>query len=98
MAAKRGRAAAPAAAPSIPSEAPHWQVAYLAEPGQVFTETDIRGVETTVRADARGVVIPRSFAENALVDRLPLAPAELLAAPAPSEPTEDAGGDAAQED
>lgn len=96
-------AAAPAAAVPTPSpDAPHWQVPRLADPGQVFTHTDGLGTTVTVTADARGVIVPASIAENALVDRLPVAPADLLAAPipdaAPTEPTEDAGARAAQED
>ena len=101
--ARRQAAAAPvAAAPTLPSDAPHWQVPRLAEPGQVFTETDIRGVTTRVVADGRGVVLPRSTAELALVDRLPVAPADILAAPIPdappTEPTDDADDDAGEED
>lgn len=88
-----------AAAPLIPADAPHWQVAFKALPGQVFTETNIRGVTTTVTADARGVVIPESIDQLRLVDRLPLASPELLAAPIPdADPTDDAGDDAEQED
>lgn len=91
-----------AAAPTLSHDAPHWQVPRLAEPGQVFTETDARGQTVRVAADARGVIVPASVAENALVDRLPVAPADLLAAPlpdaAPTEPTDDAGDDAEQED
>jgi hypothetical protein len=104
MARRKAAVADAAAAPlsSVPADAPHWQVARLAEPGQVFTETDIRRNTVTVVADARGVVIPRSVAENALIDRLPVAPADILAAPIPdappTEPTDDAGDDAAQED
>lgn len=91
-----------AAAPTIPVDAPHWQVAFRAEPGQVFTATTIRGVTTTVTADARGVVTPQSVDQLRLVDRLPLASPDLLAAPVPdalpTEPTDDAGDDAEQED
>lgn len=91
-----------AAAPALPPDAPHWQVPRLAEPGQVFTETDALGRTVTLAADARGVVTPRSAAENALVDRLPVAAADILAAPIPdappTEPTDDAGDDAEQED
>lgn len=101
--ARRKAAAAPvAAAPILSPDAPHWQVPRLAEPGQVFSETDARGQTVTVTADARGVVIPASVAQNALIDRLPVAHADLLAAPlpdaAPTEPTDDAGDDAEQED
>lgn len=101
--ARKAATASAVAAPSLPADAPHWQVARLAEPGQVFTETDIRRSTTTVVADARGVVIPRSAAENALIDHLPVAPADILAAPIPDaeptpEPTDDAGDDAEQED
>ena len=101
--ARRQAAAAPvAAAPTLPSDAPHWQVPRLAEPGQVFTETDALGRTVTLAADTRGVVTPRSAAENALVDRLPVAPADILAASVPdappTEPTDDAGDDAEQED
>lgn len=103
--ARRNAAAARTAAaplPSVPTDAPHWQVARVAEPFQVFTETRIRGEAVTVTADGRGVVIPRNLEENALVDRLPVASPELLSAPipdaAPTEPTDDAGDDAEQED
>jgi len=104
MARKPKAAAAPAsvAAAASPAEAPHWQVARLAEPGQVFTETDLLRNTTTVVADARGVITPRSIAENALIDRLPVAPPDILAAPVPdappTEPIDDAGVDAEQED
>lgn len=107
MARRKAAVADAAAAPlsSIPADAPHWQVARLAEPGQEFTHTPLRGAAVTVAADARGVVIPRSVEENALVDRLPVAPPELLAAPLAAlepeptpEPTDDAGADAVQED
>lgn len=113
MARKPKAAAAPAAAaPTLSPAAPHWQVARLAEPGQVFEDTDSRGVRTVVTADSRGIVVPRSTSENALVDRLPVASPELLASeptadPAPipdasptepTEPTDDAGADAEQED
>lgn len=95
----------PAAAPALPPDAPHWQVPRLAEPGQVFTETDGLGRTVTVVADGRGVIVPASVAENALVDHLPVAPADILAAPIPDapptdpiEPTDDAGDDADEED
>lgn len=101
---RKPAAATPAAVP-LPSpagDAPHWQVARLAEPGQVFTAADARGVETRVVADARGVVFPRSIDELRLVDRLPVATAERLEAPVQDamspEPTDDAGDDAEQED
>lgn len=109
---RKPAAATPAAAP-IPapsSDAPHWQVARLAAPGQVFTATDTRGAETRVVADSRGVVFPRSIEELRLVDSLPVAPAAVLAAPAqdvgddagdevpPTEPSDDAGDETGEED
>ena len=48
------------------------------------------------------MLVPASVAENALVARLPVAPADILAAPVPdappTEPTDDAGDDADEED
>lgn len=105
MARSRKPAAAPVAAVPTPSpDAPHWQLARIAEPGQVFEVTDTRGATTRVVADAAGVVLPRSVAENALVDHLPPATPEQMASAAAAEaeptpePTEDAGADAVQED
>jgi hypothetical protein len=106
MARKKAAAAPAAAVPSPTPDAPHWQIARVAQPGQVFEAepTALRGARTRVVADAHGIVLPRSVAENALVDHLPPASPEQLAAaaaeaPAPTpEPTEDAGGDAEQED
>lgn len=108
MARKKVAAVPAAATPSPTPDAPHWQIARIAEPGQVFESTDSRGTRTSVTADAHGIVLPRSVAENALVDHLPPASPDQLAAaaadaPAPEaeptpEPTEDAGDDAAQED
>jgi hypothetical protein len=104
--AARKAAAAPAAAPPLSptteAPAPHWQVARLAEPGQVFTEKNARGDTVTVVADARGVVIPATVEQNALVDRLPVASPQILAAPIPdahpTEPTDDAGDEPGEED
>lgn len=103
--ARRKAAVVEAAAAPLPSaDAPHWLVARVAEPYQVFTEARIRAAAVTVTADGRGVVIPRSVEENALIDRLPVASPELLAAPIPdaddtTEPaTDDAGADADVED
>lgn len=113
MGRNRSGVAARTAAPPIPSpaaDAPAWQVARLATPGEVFTTTSIRGVVTTVTADSLGVVFPRSIEELRLVEHLPVAtPERIAAAPAaaptdqapaasPTEPTDDAGDDADEED
>ena len=108
MARKKVAAVPAAAAPSPTPDVPHWQLARLAEPGQVFESTDIRGTRTRVVADAHGIVFPRSVAENALVDHLPPASPDQLAAaaadaPAPEaeptpEPTDDAGETPGEED
>jgi hypothetical protein len=102
---RRKAAAADAAVaplPSVPADAPHWQVARVAEPYQVFTQTSIRGATVTATADGRGVVIARSVEENALIDRLPVASPQILATPIPdthpTEPIDDAGDEPGEED
>lgn len=93
----RPRTTQGAAAASAPWTPPfHAAVPRQAQPGQVLSLTDARGVTRSITADADGVIWPTSPADVELADqhRLPA----LLTWGQPQTDPIDGGGDAAEED
>lgn len=89
------RGAAAASAPWTPPF--HAAVPRQAQPGQVLSVTDARGVTRSITADADGVIWPASPADVELADAHRLPALTTWGQPQPA-PTDDHGDDADEED